>query len=1341
MPIRPKSCIPFIFASALVAGLAACGEEQTQTATNPAPVLTGISPSALAAGGPATTLTATGSSFLKGSVVRIKGFARRTTLVSPTELSAALFQSDLATPGTFEITVLNPGPGGGLSDPQTLTMTAPAPTVTAIAPLSARAGSPGFILTVTGTGFLPASKVRWNGADRPTSYRSATELRASISAADLVSAGTTQVAVFNPTPGGGLSSGTTFEIQSPAPSITAVSPSSATAGASGITLSFSGTGFVPSSVVRWNGADRPTTYFNPTLVQASIPAADIAAPGSVALTVFNPPPGGGTGGPLSFAVNSPRPVLSSLSPPSALVGGAAFTLTVNGSGFVGGSVVKWNGEDRTTTPVNGTQLAAAILAADVASAGAAQVTVSNPAPGGGASTSLTFSVDNPQPALTALEPTSAVAGGAGFLLTVRGTGFLPSSEGRWNGSSRTTTFVSAIELRVAVLSTDLSSAGTAQVTVANPAPGGGASTAQAFTVENPAPALTLRSPSSVLVGSPDLTLTLTGTGFVAGSLVRWNGSDRSTTLVSTTELRATIPASDLATAAVSQLTVFTPAPGGGTSSPLDFTVNNPAPTLTSIAPTSATAGAASPLTLQVVGKSFVPTSVVLWNGNARPTTFVSATALQATIPVSDLASAGETPQVRAFNPGPGGGATRAKIFTVGPVPRVAVVSNNLDGTLSSFVVNNDTGQLYPRDYLDLGADAFGLAIALDRFALIAYRTGGSPNPGHLGVVRITDDGRLELVLSGGQPLGSDVGPWAVATTGSFVYVTATVTNQVYGFVLDSQTGATTPITAGAPYSTGLSPVAAVTDPAGRFLYTANSGASNNVSVFRINATTGALTAGTAVSVGTAPSSLAVDPTGRFLYVSNFSSATVSAFSINQTTGALTSVTGSPFTTGAQPISVQVDPAGKFLYVARPTSPGKIETYQIGANGALTALGTPVDAGSVTYSFVLDSSGRYGYAVNLGGDISAYGVNRSTGALAAAAGKVRARLQPLFMAITKGNATVRPAATLLYAGNEGSSDLTPYQVDAETGALNPTGAVVEAAAAPAAMVVDPSNRFAYVLSAGALTLGAFQIDPTSGGLVELAAATEAPAGPSSMTLDPSGRFLYVTSTDGASVWRFDVNESSGQIQGSPASYPTGTAPAAVAVEPTGRIAYVANRGGNSVSAFTIDEPTGGLSAVSGSPFAAGAEPTALAVHPTGRYLYAANRGANTVSVYNIAYSTGALAAAGTAVATGTRPVSLAVDPSGKFLRVACQDDNTVRVYAIDLGTGALAAAGTFNAGTGPVAVSVDPMGRFAYALNRISQDVTAYAIDPGSGALSVLQGSPLAAGTFPAFLGMVVGTQP
>ena len=78
----------------------------------------------------------------------------------------------------------------------------------------------------------------------------------------------------------------------PAPSLTALTPSRVPAGAAAFTLAVDGSGFVAGSLVRWNGADRPTTFVGSTRVQAAIGAAEVAAVGTAQVTVFTPAPGG-----------------------------------------------------------------------------------------------------------------------------------------------------------------------------------------------------------------------------------------------------------------------------------------------------------------------------------------------------------------------------------------------------------------------------------------------------------------------------------------------------------------------------------------------------------------------------------------------------------------------------------------------------------------------------------------------------------------------------------------------------------------------------------------------------------------------------------------------------------------------------------------------------------------------------------------------------------------------------------------------------------------------------------------------------------------------------------------
>jgi S-layer family protein len=81
------------------------------------------------------------------------------------------------------------------------------------------------------------------------------------------------------------------------------------------------------------------------------------------------------------------------------------------------------------------------------------------------------------------------------------------------------------------------------------------------TDEPAGPIITGLSPSTVTAGSADFPLTVNGSGFVSGCTIRFKGSNRTTTLVSGTQLTTTIPATDIATAGSPEITVYNPSYG------------------------------------------------------------------------------------------------------------------------------------------------------------------------------------------------------------------------------------------------------------------------------------------------------------------------------------------------------------------------------------------------------------------------------------------------------------------------------------------------------------------------------------------------------------------------------------------------------------------------------------------------------------------------------------------------------------------------------------------------------------------------------------------------------------
>ncbi len=217
------------------------------------------------------------------------------------------------------------------------------------------------------------------------------------------------------------------------------SPSNASAGGAGFTITLTGQGFVTQTVVTWNQTKLKTCIVTTTAantcapandtgnvvsVTALVPASFIAKAGTNFVQTVQPHSGTGTNG-LSNAIAfivfpppNPVPTVSLLAPNSAPAGNAALPLTITGTNFLpttdptGGSQVFWNTTAQTTlTPTNitATQIQVTVPAALLATAGTATVTVNNlPVPppsgcqinctgfgGGGTSNASTFTITDP----------------------------------------------------------------------------------------------------------------------------------------------------------------------------------------------------------------------------------------------------------------------------------------------------------------------------------------------------------------------------------------------------------------------------------------------------------------------------------------------------------------------------------------------------------------------------------------------------------------------------------------------------------------------------------------------------------------------------------------------------------------------------------------------------------------------------------------------------------------------------------------------------------------------------------------------------------------------------------
>ncbi len=136
----------------------------------------------------------------------------------------------------------------------------------------------------------------------------------------------------------GVAGSASIDVHFPAPAITALNPPSGAERGNAFQLTVTGTGFFPTSGVRWNGTARPTTFVNATTLRADIPASDLTQPRHAEVTVVTPAPGGGTSAVRSFTVriNVTSPALAlGTDHTCALTGTTAYCWGANGGGEIG----------------------------------------------------------------------------------------------------------------------------------------------------------------------------------------------------------------------------------------------------------------------------------------------------------------------------------------------------------------------------------------------------------------------------------------------------------------------------------------------------------------------------------------------------------------------------------------------------------------------------------------------------------------------------------------------------------------------------------------------------------------------------------------------------------------------------------------------------------------------------------------------------------------------------------------------------------------------------------------------------------------------------------------------
>jgi len=182
------------------------------------PVLQSIDPASAAAGSSDLPLAASGSNFVPGSAIVLGQTSLTTQFVSPSQLTATIPAALLGTAGSYPVTVANPAPEAGVSQPvvftiQSNTVPNPVPSISSLSPSSTPAGSAPLTLTIAGAGFMASSSVTFNGAPHTANVVNSGQITIGLSSGDLATADNYAVVVSNPSPGGGASNAATFVVQ------------------------------------------------------------------------------------------------------------------------------------------------------------------------------------------------------------------------------------------------------------------------------------------------------------------------------------------------------------------------------------------------------------------------------------------------------------------------------------------------------------------------------------------------------------------------------------------------------------------------------------------------------------------------------------------------------------------------------------------------------------------------------------------------------------------------------------------------------------------------------------------------------------------------------------------------------------------------------------------------------------------------------------------------------------------------------------------------------------------------------------------------------------------------
>jgi len=549
----------------------------------------------------------------------------------------------------------------------------------------------------------------------------------------------------------------------------------------------------------------------------------------------------------------------------------------------------------------------------------------------------------------------------------------------------------------------------------------------------PTPTVSSISPTSVMAGAGDTKLTVNGTNFQSNTTITVGGVVEATSYVSSTQVSATVNASQLANGGQLSVIALNGSVSSGSGAAVSLEVDNPAPTIASVSPGTVSAGVDGQ-TVTIVGTGFVPATVININGTAHAAAFVSSTQVNITLSSADVSAAGPL-SLTAYNASPGGGTSAASTLTVtnpwpglgitvspssmmmgGTSPVVVTVTGSNFIPTSSVVVN---GVTRATTYISSTQLSFSVTVADQATSQIlsVYVNNPTPGGGNSGTAAVN------ILTQLPTPVLSQVNPTQIVQGSSDTTLVITGTNlaeQVSGnWTTTSQiywNG--TALTTSLMYAYNSTDVVYATVPAS-LLTTVGTANITAVSSISTPSTSNALTV--SVTLPPAPTISSIYPnsgpinTAQTLYIYGTGFTSSSTVALNGTTISSTFVnsgqltvnlpasdvstpgnlqftvttpapgggTSSPMAfTAYVPIvnnSLVFNPVNGLAYVTVPGSVGTpYGNSVVSVDPVSGALGTPILVGSEPNRIAVSDDGKYLW-VGLDGASAVRRVNLATGA--------------------------------------------------------------------------------------------------------------------------------------------------------------------------------------------------------------------------------------------------------------------------------------------------------------------------------------------------------------------------